>query len=202
MLVNSSNDENEKLMRDPDRRLIREAKQGNAQAYGELVEIYQDRVLQVAYDLFGNYEDAKDLAQEVFIRIYRNLHKFQERSLFSTWLYRITVNLAMDFHRRRSKSPFQSLGDGIENIGQRAYSEYLETPWLPECVNSTEMKNRIDHALDKLSLNQRTAIVLKYFHYKSTKEIADIMDCNENTVRIHHFRAIKKLKKYLQSLKS
>ena len=98
-------------MIDQDKRLIRDAKSGNRNAFGKLVKKYEKKILYLSYDLVGNYEDAKDLAQEVFIRSFQRLHQFEERSGFSTWVYRITVNLAIDFRRRQSRQRRQSSQD-------------------------------------------------------------------------------------------
>ncbi|NQT25123.1 sigma-70 family RNA polymerase sigma factor, partial [candidate division KSB1 bacterium] len=84
-------------------RIIEDAKQGDRHAFGKLVQKYQSRILALAYDLMGNYDDASDLAQDAFIRAFSRISTFEGRAQFSTWLYRITVNLAMDTHRQRKR---------------------------------------------------------------------------------------------------
>jgi len=188
-------------MADSDKRLVRKAKSGDRRAFGKLVDKYHYKILYLAFDLVGNYEDAKDLAQEVFIRAFEKLHQFQERSHFSTWLYRIAVNLSVDVHRRRQRNPHQSLEKSIDEIHRTASAEESVVTTSPEIsIESDAMKAQIDGALEKLSRKQRTAIVLRYFHQKSSKEIAEIMGINENTVRIHIFRAIRNLKQHLSEL--
>ena len=174
-------------MADQDKRLIREAKGGNKQAFGRLAMKYHKKVLFLSYDLVGNYEDARDLAQDVFIKAFEKLAQFQERAQFSTWLYRITVNTAFDFHRRRKKNDQPSIRKNISEYTQMEDSLYV-----------IHQKDQIETALGALSMNQKTAMVLKYFHQNSTKEIAEIMGCTEGTVRNHIFRAMKKLRKHLR----
>ena len=95
-------------MPDAIKSLIKKAKKGDKGSFGKLVKMHQRSILYLAYDLVGNYEDAKDLAQEAFIRAFEKLKQFEERSQFSTWLNRITVNLAIDFHRKNKIIKFKN----------------------------------------------------------------------------------------------
>lgn len=169
-----------------DKRLIREAKSGNKQAFGRLAMMYHKKVLFLSYDLMGNYEDAKDLAQEVFLKAYERLSQFQERARFSTWLYRITVNMAFDIHRLKKRNKKRPLRTNLSE------SSIPNNP-----MEKLEQSEQIETALDKLSMNQRTATVLKYFHGNTTKEIAEMMGCAEGTVRNHIFRALSNLRKHI-----
>lgn len=182
-----------------DDRLINEAKLGNKRAFGKLVKKYQHRILFLAYDLVGNYEDAKDIAQETFIRAYQKLSQFQQRAQFSTWLYRITVNLAIDFHRGQKRNRHQSLDELLNKNVSKSHLG-ITIPTATSLMNNIELKDQIERALDKLSMNQRTATVLKFFHQRSIKEIAEILGCKEGTVRNHLFRAMSILKKTLYEL--
>jgi len=186
-------------MTDQDKHLVQEAKAGNKRAFGKLVKKHQNKILFLSHDLIGNYEDAKDLAQETFIRSFEKLSQFQERAQFSTWLYRITVNLAMDFHRRRVRNRHQSLETGLTEI-DRLSSAMRSSATSDHLINEMEHKALIEIAINKLSMNQRTATALKYFHHKTTKEIAEIMGCAEGTVRNHLSRAMSNLKKHLGEL--
>lgn len=162
-------------MPDPDSRLIRKAKQGNERAFRKLVGKYELKVLYLAFDILGNYEDAKDLAQEVFIRVFDKFHTFQERSRFSTWLYRITANMATDYLRKTGKTQFQSLDSEHETLVNQITSDRGELLTAPELkIEQKELNALISTALDQISLNQRTAIILRYFHQKTSREIAEI----------------------------
>lgn len=187
--------------RDSDLTLVQATKAGNDTAFGKLVKKYQKKVYYLAYDLIGDYDDANDIAQMAFIRAFEKIHQFEERARFSTWLYRITVNLAMDQHRRRKRRPHESLDDNIREVERQKKDEQFEAGRQSERdLQTGAQREHIDAALQKLSEHQRTATVLKYFHQKSSKEIAEILGCSESTARIHLFRALRNLKKYLQDV--
>ena len=187
-----------KPTRESDLKLVQSAKAGSRSAFGKLVKKYQQKVYYLAYDLVSDYEDAKDIAQEAFIKAFEKLHQFEERAQFSTWLYRITVNLAMDQHRRRKRRPHESLDDNIREIERQKKFEQAEEGQKTEFeLQTAAQRQHLESALEHLSENQRTATVLKYFHQKSSKEIAQVLGCSESTARIHLFRALKNLKKHL-----
>jgi len=190
-------------MPDAIKSLIKKAKKGDKQSFGKLVKMHQRSILYLAYDLTGNYEDAKDLAQEVFIRAFERLNQFEERSQFSTWLNRITVNLTIDFHRKNKRKFNQTIEDNFDEIHHNEILDKFNQQDSPEkAIELCENRSILEQAINKLSANQRTAVALKYFHQNSTKEIAQIMGCAENTVRIHLFRAMGNLKKLLQEYRN
>ncbi len=190
-----------KPTRESDLKLVQDAKSGSKTAFGALVKKYQQKVFYLAYDMIHDYEDAKDIAQDAFIKAFEKLHQFEERAQFSTWLYRITVNLAMDQHRRRKRRPHDSLDDKIHEIERQKNSEQEEEGRRSEMeLQTTAQRQQIDKALEHLSDNQRVATVLKYFHQKSSKEIAEVLGCSESTARIHLFRAMKNMKKQLKGM--
>ncbi len=173
--------------------LISKAKAGDRRAFGQLVETYQAQILALAYDLMGNYDDASDLAQDAFIRAFKSLGSFEERARFSTWLYRITVNLAMDVHRKRKRRPTSSFDDHFrDGAPPETTPNLVEMP--SDALERDEIHKILTDALDRLTENQRTATVLKYFHQLSCKEIAEVMGCAEGTVRIHLHRALNHLR--------
>ena len=98
-------------MKDKDKQLLLKAKKGNKQAFGKLVLKYQDKVLYLAYDLVGDYSSAQDIAQNAFLRAYKGLTDFKEKSSFSTWLYRIVVNLSIDYRRAQSRRRIVSIDE-------------------------------------------------------------------------------------------
>ena len=184
--------------KESDLQLVQSAKAGKRDAFGKLAKKYQNKVFYLAFDLVGDYEDAKDIAQEAFIRAYEKLSQFEERAQFSTWLYRITVNLAMDLHRRRKRRPHEPLEGNIREIERQKKDEQEEEGRRSEMqLQTTAQRQQLEIALQKLSKHQRVATVLKYFHQKSSKEIAGVLGCSENTARIHLFRALRNMKKHL-----
>lgn len=187
--------------RDTDLKLVQAAKSGNRVAFGKLVKKYERKVFYLAFDLVHDYEDAKDIAQDAFIKSFEKLQQFEERAQFSTWLYRITVNLAMDQHRRRKRRPHDSLEENIHEIERQKKVEQAEEGQRSELeLQTSAQRVQIEKAMAHLSENQRVATVLKYFHQKSSKEIAEVLGCSESTARIHLFRALKNMKKHLKGI--
>lgn len=184
-----------------DLKLVQSAKAGNKTAFGTLVKKYQQKVFYLAFDLVHDYDDAKDIAQEAFIKSFEKLQQFEERAQFSTWLYRIAVNLAMDQYRRRKRRPHESLDDNIHEIERQKNVEQMAEGQRSDMeLQNSAQRQQIDKALMNLSPNQRAATVLKYFHQQSSKEIAHVLGCSESTARIHLFRAMKNLRKHLKGI--
>lgn len=181
-------------------RLLKKSRAGNRRAFGRLVEAFQDKILYLAFDLVGSWEDAGDIAQEVFVKAFQRLSGFQERASFSSWLYRITVNQATDWHRRNQRRPADSL-DALLDVGGESRISNLPQAFSTESgLERSEIRQTLEAAISHLSVNQRTAIVLRFFHELSTRDIAGIMNCTENTVRIHVFRGLERLRKLLPDL--
>jgi len=183
----------------PEKHLIKQSKAGDKHAFGRLIQRYQEQILYLAYDLTGNYEDAQDLAQEAFIKAFDKLHQFEERSRLSTWLYRITVNLAMDFHRKSKRYQVQSLHKQTRKLPDDSPGGALITDSEHE-IAQQDKNHRIDAALAELTDQQRSAVVLKYYHEMTSKEIGEILGCTDATARTHIFRGIKKLRSLLEGL--
>jgi RNA polymerase sigma-70 factor (ECF subfamily) len=166
--------------------LIQRANQGDQRAFGALVERYQRRVMGVAMAVVHNQEDALELAQETFVRAYENLGKFESRSSFSTWLYRIAANLAIDFRRR----------EGRHNIlrGEEAENEINRIPTgsgdsFTE-FSRGELGHRLHEALAELTPEHRAVILLREVEGLSYDEISDLLQCPRGTVmsRLHYAR--------------
>jgi len=182
-------------MPDNDSRLLNNARNGDRNAFGKLVKKYQQKVLYLAFDLVNDYDTAHDVAQDAFIRAYTRLNQFEDRALFSTWLYRITVNTALDACRKKKRDAHQSLDDSLPEL-EKSYFEDENLNATPgQIVENKETYARLREALEDLTENQKTATVLKYFHQKTSGEIAEIMGCAESTVRIHIHRALGNLRK-------
>ncbi len=177
---------------DPDRQLVRLAKNGNKAAFGKLARRYRDAVLTLAYDFLKDYENAEDVAQDVFMKAFKNIGDFEQKSRFSSWLFRITVNASLD--ARKSKIRRRKF-----LIKKEIYEENGQVLAQPEWQDGID--DTLINALNKLSEHQQTTIILRYFHDKSVREIADVLDCSESTVRIHLNRAIQKLDKSLKKRK-
>lgn len=189
------------MKKDPDRKLVARAKMGDSSAFGKLVRRYQKKALYLAYDLLGNYHDAQDVAQNAFFQAFKKIKDFQEKSTFSTWIYRIVTNAAIDFQRSKKRKPAMSLNQPAfdeeqpveigDTLPQHGYE-------LDEQIERIDLARVIRQMAEQLPPQQKAAFVLKYFHEKTTPEIAEIIKCDEVTVRGHIMRATMKLRKMLK----
>jgi len=166
--------------------LVRRAKAGDRQAFGQLVRIYLNQILYLVYDFIGDYEQAQDIAQDVFIKAYSGISTFEQRSSFGTWLKRIAINTCQDALRKKQRAPAKiSLNKDLADAG--------------DSDGSNGIMDMVQKAFRNLSPNQKTAIILRYYHGEKINDIAEIMDINENTVRIHIHRAIEKIRRSLRN---
>jgi RNA polymerase sigma-70 factor (ECF subfamily) len=166
--------------------LIRRSRKGDGRAFSTLVERYQRRVTGVAMAVVHNQDDALEIAQEAFVRAYQSLGKFEERSSFSTWLYRITANLAIDFRRREGRQVVLRGEEGEKELGRIPSStgdSFTETA-------RGELGHRLSAALEELTPEHRAVILLREVEGLSYDEISDVLDCPRGTVmsRLHYAR--------------
>jgi RNA polymerase sigma-70 factor, ECF subfamily len=169
---------------------IRQLKNGDQNAFAEIVEFYKDKVFQICYRMLGNRHEAEDIAQEAFIRAYVNIHSYDLNKKFSTWLYRIATNLSID--RIRKKKPDYYLDAELAGSdGLTMYSQVAADVTLPEDeLETMELQELIQAEILKLPDKYRSVIVLKYIEEFSLKEIGEILDLPVGTVktRIHRGR--------------
>jgi RNA polymerase sigma-70 factor, ECF subfamily len=166
--------------------LIARATKGDAEAFGVLVERYQRRVANVALSVVHNQDDAIELAQETFVRAYENLSKFESRSSFSTWLYRIAANLAIDFWRREGRHVVLR-GEDAENEIRKLPSDTGDSFKI---ASRKELSARLTAALEELTPEHRTVILLREVEGLSYDEISEALNCPRGTVmsRLHYAR--------------
>lgn len=197
MTTNSTLD-NRQASREADRELLDAVKAGDTTAYRGLVEKYQQRVYAVVYGMVRNREDARDITQEAFVKAYNSLEGFRVEAGFYTWLYRIAMNLAIDFIRRRKRRAATGFDEGVaarDDDGGIAESHHEDSP--RKQLERKQLYGRILDALEQLPEDQRQVIVLREVDGLSYKEIADIMEVPEGTVMSRLFYARKKLQKLL-----
>jgi RNA polymerase sigma-70 factor (ECF subfamily) len=166
--------------------LLERARKGDSEAFGVLVERYQRRVANVALAVVHNQEDALELAQETFIRAYENLDKFESRSSFSTWLYRIAANLAIDFWRREGRHVVLR-GEDAENELRRMPTERGDSY---KAASRSELSERLSKALEELTPEHRAVILLREVEGLSYDEISEVLQIPRGTVmsRLHYAR--------------
>ncbi len=186
-------------MNQDEQAIIKQAQGGNTLAFEALVKRYDKHVLQLAYSLVNNTQDAQDVYQEVFVRVFKNLKRFKFQSQFSTWLYRVVVNYCINFNKRKGRAKFFSLnGQAVEQDDEwkKPMKDEARTP--EESVLNQELSNAIDLALAQLSARQKTVFVLRHYHGYKLQEIAQIMNCSEGTVKNYLFRATQKMQALLK----
>ncbi|MCK6505206.1 sigma-70 family RNA polymerase sigma factor [Myxococcota bacterium] len=187
---------------DPDHELVQAVLNGDATAYRGLVERYQGRIYAVCYSMVRNNEDARDLAQEAFVKAYQNLHRFQLRSSFYTWICRIAMNVSIDHLRRQKVRKAELFEDGVatkDQGGVLSFGHQREDPG--KNLERKRLQQRLMAALDELPEEQRQIIVLREIDGLSYKEIAEVMDTPEGTVMSRLFYARKKLQAALKDEK-
>ena len=182
----------------PDETLCRRVAAGDEAAFDLLVARHQGRAYRLAWSLLRDAEDARDLSQEAFLRVYRMAATFRGDAKFSTWFYRILVNLCLD-HRRRGRW-WRRLVDDRED---REAGDQLERQPAPgvdpvDTLGQAQLMTRVWDEVDRLSPQQRAAVVLQVQEDLSTSEIAAVLACSEATVRVHLHRAVRALRKTLK----
>lgn len=175
-----------------DYELIKDCMQGNKNAFGELVGRYKNLVYSVILRMINDHEEANDLAQEVFIKVYRNLDKYHPEYKFSTWLIRITTNLVIDYRRKKKQDTVS-----IDDMVYEPVSE--ETP--EEHYIKQEQTTRVMDALNGLPDMYRVPIILFHQQGMSYQEISDIINEPLSKVKNRIFRARKMLKEQLMGMK-
>ena len=173
-----------------EKELIRKAKQGDMLAFEELVLQHEKMIYNLAFRMMNHSEDARDISQEVFLKAYRSLSNFDERSAFSTWLYRITHNTCIDEMRKRKGKQNYSLEEELENEEgsvQRQVADDGDTP--EEKLLREEQKSEIVQALNTLSEEHKAAIILRDVKGMSYEEIAEILEISLGTVKSRISRA-------------
>jgi len=173
-------------LRDPDIRLMLRVRDDEPTAFEELVERYQHRLVAIMNHLVGNADEAEDLAQEVFLRVYRARKKYRPRSKFSTWLFTIANNLALNCLRARQRKPVVPLSLHESGpLGPRPEEQLVHDPGTGpmQRVQKEELAERIREALDGLNERQRMAVVLNKFEDMNYAEIAEIMGLTTKAVK-------------------
>ena len=191
-----------------ERALVAEAQAGNRAAFEELVRRYDRDVLRLALNLMKRPEDARDVYQEAFLKVYRNLHRFRFECSFYTWLYRIVTNVCLDHLRRRQARPEDQAPEIHPNRmeeGPRDFFDYQKEhrPTLdPErSLMGKEIQSRIARAMERLSPRERVVFEMKHYQGLKLRAIGDALGTTEETVKNSLFRATRKLRSELEGLR-
>jgi len=175
-------------LRQPDFEIIQRVLAGERSAFDVLVRQYGEEAYRLAYRMTRNPQDAQDLAQEAFVQAYRSLGTFRGESRFSTWLYRITMNLCLNHLKAVSRH------DGSEVDGQLAD----QRPDSLEALIRNERDRALAEAIETLPPQQKATLHLRVHQGLSHREIAEILDCSEGTAKANYFHAVRALQRKLQ----
>lgn len=185
-----------------EKELIIKAQNGDSIAFEQLVYNYDKAVLSIALRFVRDTDDAKDIYQEVFIRVFRGLKKFEFRSEFSTWLFRITTNVCITYKSRMKEQIMVSI--------QTEFNEDQEVDETMDLISKerspeeealdNDLRILIGNAVDSLSAKQRITFVLKHYEGYKIREIAEMLNCKEGTVKKYLFDAVNNLKSKLKPL--
>jgi RNA polymerase sigma factor (sigma-70 family) len=185
---------------DTDWDVVQRVQGGDVAAFDQLILKYRERVYGVVYNMTSNREDAADLTQDAFIKAFQSIHRFQGQSSFFTWLYRIAVNSALS-HLRKSKLrtffSFEKINE--EDKSAEILNRLTDKKGADRELFVKELQEKLNEAMQKLSIKHRTVITLFEIDGLSHEEIADVMDCSVGTVRSRLHYAKQLLQAELQS---
>jgi len=179
--------------------LIDELREGDMAVYAILVEKYKRVVYRVAIQITKNHEDANDVMQDTFLKVYESIHSFRKDAAFETWLYRIVVNHATNLVKRREhrrESPLSGTSEMEIHPDLRRATDLANNPYLN--LEGKERQRWVTQAVNSLPLKQRTVVILHEFEGLTHPEIASILNCSEGTVRSRLHYARHKLKDLLK----
>jgi RNA polymerase sigma-70 factor (ECF subfamily) len=185
-----------------DHELVARCQTGDTSAFNELITRYRQRCFSMIYQMVRNEDDAWDLAQDGFVRAWRSIGHFKGQSSFYTWLYRVMTNVALDWLRKKHIQGAQEFDDtvGLRRIEPGAVTAPKEPLEPSQRLADGEIRARINEAIEKLSPEHRTAVVLREIEGLEYTEIAETMDCSIGTVMSRLFYARKKLQSLLQDV--
>lgn len=169
--------------------LVQQIRNGDKNAYQTLVERHSRVLFRLAYRITGNASDADDVVQETFLRAYRNLHSFDSRASFATWIQRIAANYSLDLLRARKRQV--DPGDELPQLADKA-------PQPDRLLLNSQLRECLDSGLRRLSEQERSAFVLRHFEGQSISEIGSALAIGESAAKHSVFRAVKKLRLFLE----
>src|SRR6202048_255835 len=176
-----------------DRELVRRAQANDKDAYEELIKRHQQRVFAVAAGILRQHEDIEDSAQQVFVKAYFSLKRFDGRAAFSTWLHRITLNECWDLLRKKKVRPLLYESDLSEEQAQQFSASEKMASGTQDVSDKLEAQQQVERLLQGLDQRDRMMLILKEVEGFAIEEIAEILDLNANTVKVRLFRARRRI---------
>ena len=180
--------------------LVRRVQAGDESAFKDVVDRFQSKVFSIIYGILRNRNDAEDIAQQVFAKIYFSIHSFDFRSTLLTWIYKITVNECYDYLRKKKVRKLVYESDFSEDDARKMESSDMAVDRAPAADDSLAKRDFVSKLLSKVSEEDRSLILLKEVEGHSVEELAQMTGMNENTIKVKLFRARQKLLKAAQRL--
>lgn len=180
--------------------IIKKAQTGDDSSFETLIELYQDRAYAIAYSIMGNSHDSYDMVQDSFIKVYKHLHKFNFKSSFNTWLFRIIKNTCIDEIRKKNRNKTISIDYTYANSDGEVTVQYEDdSKSIEDIVEEKERASLLKECLEKLSVEHRTVIVLYDIKGYDYQEISDLLEVSLGTVKSRIFRARGKLAEIIRN---
>jgi RNA polymerase sigma-70 factor (ECF subfamily) len=180
-----------------DEELVARATAGDHDAFAQLVTRWERPIYALAYRTLRREEEARDVVQDAFLRAYRGLKGFKGEAKFSSWLYRITLNLCRDWMRKERRAPVAQVPEGTDPL-DLADQQAAPTESVEDLVARREMSAAVQLAMAELPEEQRTAIMLKEYHGLTFQEIAEMLDCPLSTVKTRLYQGLSVLRRRLE----
>jgi RNA polymerase sigma-70 factor, ECF subfamily len=184
------------LMTRTDEELVARSIDGDVDSFNQLVLRWERPIYALAYRVIGREEEARDVVQETFLRAFRGIKNFRGQAKFSSWVYRIALNLCRDWIRRERRAPLQAAPDGVDLVELAAEQGPAES--IEELVARHDLSKAVAEAMALLPEEQRTAIILKEYHGMTFQEIADLQGCPLSTVKTRLYQGLTVLRRHLQ----
>ncbi|MBI2186297.1 MAG: sigma-70 family RNA polymerase sigma factor [Acidobacteria bacterium] len=179
-----------------DEDLVARSRGGDVDSFNQLILRWERPIYALAYRVIGREEDARDVCQETFLRAFRALPGFKGQAKFSSWLYRIALNLCRDWVRRQRRTPVVETPEGVNPLDFAAEHEPAES--IEELVSRRELSAAVEEAMALLPEEQRTAIILKEYHEMTFQEIAELQGCPLSTVKTRLYQGLTVLRRHLE----
>jgi RNA polymerase sigma-70 factor (ECF subfamily) len=179
-----------------DEELVARSIGGDVESFNQLILRWERPIFALAYRVIGREEDARDVCQETFLRAFRALPGFKGQAKFSSWLYRIALNLCRDWIRRQRRAPVMQPPEGVELVD--LVSEHGPSESIEQLVARQELSAIVEQAMAFLPEEQRTAIILKEYHGMTFQEIADLQGCPLSTVKTRLYQGLAVLRRHLE----
>ena len=183
-------------MHKTDEELVELATGGDTDAFNQLVVRWERPIYALAYRVLGREEDARDVCQEAFLRAFRSIKGFKGQAKFSSWLYRIALNLCRDWLRRERRVGFVQPLPDVELTESRTVNPISES--VEDLIVRRDLGRAVAKVMATLSEEQRTAIILKEYHGLTFQEIADLLDCPLSTVKTRLYQGLSVLRRQLE----